>query len=145
MIVELTQQIQCAYTLEELKLAPKNQKGGFRGHGYYNHPCTKWVRESQENFDWAQTHAIALFHEKAYRFGGDHFCKTFLLWTIDNPPTIKNKLMTPFAQAMPDKYKNKNATQAYQDYYNGEKVYDNSGKFMFNWTRREKPKWAKVF
>ena len=31
--------------------------------------------------------------------------------------------LTPFAQAMPDQYKNNNVMQAYRDYYNGEKAY----------------------
>jgi hypothetical protein len=30
------------------------------GKAHHNHPCTKWVLESQANFDWLWTHANAM-------------------------------------------------------------------------------------
>ena len=36
---------------------------------------------------------------------------------------LPNTILTPFAQAMPDEYKNNDPIQAYRDYYNGEKSY----------------------
>ena len=27
---------------------------------FYNHPCTKWVRESDANYDWLIEHGLAL-------------------------------------------------------------------------------------
>ena len=74
---------------------------------HYNHPCTKWIRKSQA--DWCDNH----YHEL-------------------NLPDIG---LTPFAQAMPDKYKNDDAVQAYKDYYNGEKAY------MAEWKNNLIPEW----
>ena len=45
--------------------------------------------------------------------------------------------MTPFAQAMPDKYKHKNAVKAYRNYYNGEKL------SIATWKKRKQPNWVK--
>ena len=35
---------------------------------YYNHPCTKWARESFENYDWLIRHAYALCAEYSRRY-----------------------------------------------------------------------------
>jgi len=51
------------------------------------------------------------------------------MWLVDMP-TYE---LTPFAQAMPDEYKNTKATKAYQDYYVGTKL--NNAK----WTDRAVP------
>jgi len=43
--------------------------------------------------------------------------------------------MTPFAQAMPDTYKNKNAVEAYRAYYLGEKT------GFAEWKNTKTPTW----
>ena len=37
-----------------------------------NHPCTKWVRESSDNYLWLSLHSIQLLKEFTTRFGGSH-------------------------------------------------------------------------
>ena len=93
---------------------------------HYNHPCTKWIRESQANYEWLVSHAYALCDEYFYRYDKNHKSIHVIAWCANN----SNKLsldqelgLTPFAQAMPDEYKNDDAVQAYRDYYNGEKAY----------------------
>ena len=83
-----------------------------------NHPCTKWVRESRENYKWAATHFFGLANQYQIRFGKMH--KTFkdhgvFLW--ERPELIEAESLTPFAQAMPDNYKDGCAVTAYQTYY----------------------------
>ena len=43
--------------------------------------------------------------------------------------------LTPFAQAMPEEYKNDCAIKAYRAYYNGEKAY------FATWKTRKTPEW----
>ena len=92
---------------------------------HYNHPCTKWARESQSNYEWLLTHAYALCDEYSSRYNKTHKSLETIDWcnihySELNMPDIG---LTPFAQAMPDQYKNANVMQAYRDYYNGEKAY----------------------
>lgn len=46
------------------------------GTGHMNHPCSVWVRQSIDNFTWAETHARALDAEWAYRFDSFHSSAT---------------------------------------------------------------------
>jgi hypothetical protein len=94
---------------------------------YYNHPCTKWVRESQANYEWLLTHAYGLCEEYFLRYGKIH--KLGLDQELG---------LTPFAQAMPDEYKNDDVVQAYRNYYNGEKAY------FAKWKSQLVPDWFGV-
>ena len=52
------------------------------------------------------------------------------------PANIKvSNSMTPFAQAMPDQYKQENAVEAYRSYYLGEKTY------FAEWKNTDTPSW----
>jgi hypothetical protein len=103
---------------------------------HVNHPCSIWARESKENFLWLCRFGEALQNEYYYRYGKTHksyytirACERY----IDCFPSSG---LTPFAQAMPDKYKNEDAVKAYRDYYNGEKQH------LFKWKNRDKPHWT---
>lgn len=103
---------------------------------HYNHPCTIWARNSYSNFEWLAAHGLALAQEYTHRYKKTHKSQTVIQWCIDNMwlvdmPTYE---LTPFAQAMPDKYKNIKATKAYQDYYIGTKLSN------AKWTNRVVPK-----
>ena len=67
-------------------------------------------------------------------FDQDKF-KAVIEWCLDNVSKIdiQNSYITPFAQAMPDKYKSENAVKSYINYYIGEKL--NNAK----WTNRNIP------
>ena len=93
---------------------------------YYNHPCTKWARESQANYEWLLVHAYSLCEEYFLRYGKVHKSLDAIDWCDNNSHKLgldQRLGLTPFAQAMPDEYKNDDAVQAYRDYYNGEKAY----------------------
>ena len=93
---------------------------------YYNHPCTKWSRESQTNYEWLLAHAYGLCEEYFLRYGKIHKSLDAIDWCDNNSHKLglAQKLgLTPFAQAMPDKYKDSDVVKAYRDYYNGEKSY----------------------
>lgn len=102
---------------------------------HLNHPCTKWVRESLSNFYWLYDLTFYLNLEYRKRFNHTYNHKSFDI--IDNFPeyTGIDKGLTPFAQAMPNEYKNNDTVIAYRNYYRSEKSH------LFNWKNRDKPEW----
>ena len=104
---------------------------------FYNHPCTIWARESQENYEWLLTHAYAMCQEYTRRYGKVHKSIDAIEWGGKNYIKLQlpQKGLTEFAQAMPEQYKNKCSVTAYRSYYNGEKA------GFATWKKRETPKW----
>jgi hypothetical protein len=100
-----------------------------------NHPCAKWVRESLSNFNWLYDATFYLNLEYRYRFNHKVNHKSFDLIDSLPQPNIDDIGLTPFAQAMPDKYKNENAVIAYRRYYVFEKSH------LFSWAKRPVPEW----
>tara|TARA_R100000664_G_scaffold33096_1_gene49346 strand:- start:584 stop:1066 length:483 start_codon:yes stop_codon:yes gene_type:complete len=107
---------------------------------FYNHPCTKWARESVENYEWLLNHAYAMCQEYTRRYGKVHKSLNAIGWCGSNyhKLNIPSKGLTPFAQAMPEEYKNDCSVTAYRSYYNGEKAY------FAKWTKRETPNWFQI-
>lgn len=105
-----------------------------------NHPCTVWTVQSTHNYSWLYVHGLALCAEYTFRYGKVHSMQTLYNDFLSKVPIalIKNfkNALTPYAQAMPDKYRNsEDAILAYRNYYINEK-----NKFA-KWTRREVPMW----
>ena len=92
----------------------KTEKGAFR-----NHPCTKWVAESDHNIQWLIQHGISLCEEYTYRYNKKHSCERSIrlagyLYQWGCPDKH-----TPFARAMPDEWKYDTSiatTEAYKRY-----------------------------
>ena len=100
-----------------------------------NHPCTIWARESLSNYNWLVRLTRLLNYEYRYRYDKDINHKSYDLVKTLPIPDLPDIGLTPFAQAMPDQYKNKNAVKAYRDYYINEK------SSFLTWTKRKKPTW----
>ena len=98
-----------------------------------NHPCTIWARESLSNYNWLVRLTRLLNYEYRYRYEKDVNHKSYDLVKTLPIPDLPDIGLTPFAQAMPDQYKNKNAVKAYRDYYINEK------SSFLTWTKRKKP------
>ena len=83
-----------------------------------NHPCTKWVRESMDNYMYLLDLAFNLNEaaKERYKRKTDHKS-----WTVIETlpfPTLPDRGLTPFAKAMPEQFKNiPDAVQAYREYY----------------------------
>ena len=108
------------------------------GKGHMNHPCSKWVRESVENYKWLCKLGIELCDEKMYRWpkNKQHSCLGHLQILQKNiPVNLPNIEQTKFALAMPDENKTNNAVESYQKYYKNDK------QKLVKWTNRETPKW----
>lgn len=89
---------------------------------HINHPCTLWAGTSKCNYRWLLTHAKALCEEYTKRYNKIHACQELIDGILSFvPESIPDTGLTPFVQAMPDKYKNEDPVQAYRDYYIGEK------------------------
>ena len=85
--------------------------------GYAHHPCTVWAGETQSNFTWLSVHARTLCKEYRRRFGKMHACEFPIMVMSGMAKRIPVGKRTPFAQAMPDEYRNDDAVKAYQAYY----------------------------
>ena len=78
----------------------RTEKGAFR-----NHPCTKWVAESDDNIQWLLQHGLSLCEEYTYRYGKRHSCQSSLLLAALTYQHGCPEDHTPFARAMPDEWK----------------------------------------
>jgi hypothetical protein len=102
---------------------------------HINHPCSLWVRESKQNYLWLYSHFRALANEYFFRYDREHLSYTKLRHILRHAPLhITDGSMTPFAQAMPDVYRDSNVLTAYRNYYNAKPI-------KKNWKRRDIPDW----
>lgn len=114
-------------------------KHGWAADGMYrpthkNHPSVVWAGASLSNYYWLIDHGIALCEEYTYRFRRTHKSAAVIDLCYERTPTFEDYSLTPFAQAMPDEFKNPvDAVAAYRAYYLGRKVQQS------RWTRRPAP------
>jgi len=139
MIVESCQMLANAFTLDQLKSAPKTIKGNYRKHSYVNHPCSKWVLESRGNFVWLWDLTQWLIQEYRDRYKKSHSLEKFVIWVLENNGNINfpKTHRTPFVQAMPDEYKDKDVVKAYRNYYLKEKL------IFAQWKNGNVPSWVR--
>ena len=86
------------------------------------HPCTLWAGKSAANWQWLIDHGLAMSEEYTRRYGRVHKSQAVIEWCARLPIKFSDKEQTPFAQAMPQQYKNPCAVTAYRAYYHGEKA-----------------------
>lgn len=104
---------------------------------HINHPCSIWVRKSLSNFLWLKNLSYYLNEEYKYRFKHLNNHKSYDVIKLSPIPNIIDLGLTPFAQAMPEKYKCDDAVTAYRNYYIHEK------KNLLKYTNRQVPNWIK--
>lgn len=103
-----------------------------------HHPCTIWASESLDNWIWLRNLTALLNAEYKYRYEKSNNHKSYDLVATLPLPNIPDIGLTPFAQAMPDKYKHDDAVVAYRNYYVNEK------SDFLKWTKRGAPLWKEV-
>ena len=89
---------------------------------YYNHPSTKWARESLQNYNWLFKYFTSINLEYFTRYKKIH--KTFIKCNnslVNAPIGIPNTGFTQPPQCMPDQYKDKCSIVAYWNYYINDK------------------------
>lgn len=102
-----------------------------------NHPCSIWVRSSIQNYKRLIELTKHLCREYTFRYGKKHLGESVLEIIAEAKVDLPNIGLTPFALAMPDKYKIDNAVGSYRNYYLNDK------RHLFNWKNREIPEWVK--
>jgi hypothetical protein len=99
-----------------------------------NHPCRLWIDKSKSNFEWLKELGLCLCKEYTYRYGKVHKSQAIISDTYC-PITIPDGKLTPFAQAMPNEYKDKDPVKAYRNYYRHAK------QELLIYTKRKPPEW----
>ena len=97
-----------------------------------NHPCSKWVRQSNANYNWLSEHALGIIDEYSLRYGKSHACAPHIKWLRANQPRNipTNDVLTAFAMAFyaKDQAKYKacfvplDPVQSYRNYYKMDKA-----------------------
>tara|TARA_R100000329_G_C7617441_1_gene219299 strand:+ start:299 stop:772 length:474 start_codon:yes stop_codon:yes gene_type:complete len=88
------------------------------------HPCTLWMKRSLGNYRWAMELVKYLNREYKLRYNKETNHRSYDViqqLPVPNPDDIPNGGITPFAQAMPDEYKNNDPVVAYRKYYINDK------------------------
>jgi hypothetical protein len=139
MVVELCQLLSTAhFILDGVQVGYKPT--------HHNHPSSRWVRETSENYRWAFNHFKALCDEFTFRTGKVHKSSEMLYLLEKQPSKIAIAEKTPFAMVMPAEYQKLGVfdqTKAYQGYLNTKlKEWACRDKpIAVQWTRRQKPDW----
>jgi len=132
MILEHTQMLSTA-----IRIHSNDSVEGVYKTVHLNHPCTIWTRHSRSNFLWLCEMTQELFKEYTKRYQKIHKSYSIFQACRDNANCIPDGPLTPFAQAMPDQYKDADAVKAYRAYYMGEK------KAFAKWKLGNIPDWWK--
>lgn len=102
-----------------------------------NHPCSIWVRESIENYDWMCYFSMCLCMEYTSRYGKTHKSQETIEWCCINKPNLNSTgVVSDHPLCMPEKYKSDDVVTSYRSYYLGEKM-----EFA-KWSKSEKPPWV---
>lgn len=139
MCLELAQQLATAvisYGAAESDI-PKNKLGLPYRATHINHPTSKWIRASRNNFEWGVIHSLALCEEYTHRYNKRHACQSPIEQLQSMASLIPDGPLTNFALAMPDEYKMDCPVQSYRNYY----LFDKSQKIAMKWTNRDIPFW----
>jgi hypothetical protein len=100
-----------------------------------NHPCTLWAGKTKENFIWLCELGFSLCEEYTFRYLRRHKCQDVIEFCYKNKSLLPSGSLTPFAQAMPEEYKDADPIIAYRNYYKGAKIN------IASWKLREAPEW----
>lgn len=135
MITETSQMISTNYSL--LVTDDNKEKYDFlMKKCFVNHPCTKWARESRQNYVWLVNLLSFLLKEYEYRYEKKGFERSKKILTLKIPENFNTDKFTQPALALPDDCKiSDDPVLCYREYYRKYK------KHFATWKKREKPYW----
>lgn len=125
MILEYAQLLSTACRLDGLDC-------GYRV-SHINHPCSEWVRESIDNWEYLRELSFHLSEEFKYRYRNDH-ASYYVIKNLEKP-SFKSKGITMPPRCMPTEYKTNDLVISYRNYYIGDKAR------IARWTGRPVPEW----
>ena len=143
-VLECAQMMANCFSLDVLQSAPPNSLGKPRSHSYFNHPVSKWMRQSLGNLLWSIDHAIALECERLYRSYNPHFSMKFINWVADNfdKSNVPDGPQTEFAVAIaPTMQSRQHPLFNLVDSVSKYRLYYKYDKPFVTWTKRQKPEW----
>lgn len=108
---------------------------------HWNHPSTKWVRESIQHYNWLVEHGLEICNEFTKRYGKQHKTQNVLEWLKQNKPNVPNNSFTPPPQCMPDEFKMEDTIEAYKNFYINYKI--KIKKLTYN-KLNNKPEWIRI-
>lgn len=127
MVTESAQILSTVLAKREVIVGPKAT--------HHNHPCVIWAGETRLNYIWLALHFSGQLVEYTARYKRIH-AYTHLVHAYDHfNALIPEGPLTPFAQAMPEQYRQEDAVEAYRAYYKGEKA-----RFA-EWRYSKRPDW----
>ena len=107
---------------------------------HFNHPSTKWTRESIQHYRWLVKHGLEICNEFTIRYGKHHKTQDVLEWLDKNEPNLPDNGFTPPPQCMPVEFKQENTLEAYKRFY----IEDKIAIKKLNWNKlNNKPEWVK--
>ena len=86
---------------------------------HVNHPCAKWVRQCDANYQWLYLLLKELCKEYTYRYEKIHLYERngLLNYLRKSPTNIRYGNLTQFALAMPEEHQTSSAVWSYRSYY----------------------------
>lgn len=93
-----------------------------------HHRCTLWAGETRSNFEWLCEHAFALVEEHGRRYPHTsagvlgHKAGPVIVEAVGYAERVPAGPLTPFAQAMPEVYRDPDPVTAYRAYYINDKA-----------------------
>jgi hypothetical protein len=103
-----------------------------------HHPCSSWVKKSNENYKWLVELTLELCYEYKYRYNKIHKYQQLIIKLKNKNPKVPLATFTEPTQIMPEMYKGTDFILAYRDYYFFEK------HSILQWTKRPTPFWIQV-
>ena len=130
MILEHTQMLSTA-----IRVHSNDTVEGVYKMAHLNHPCSKWTRQTRNNFNWLCEMTEELFQEYTRRYGKQHKSYHIFQTCRNHANIIPEGELTPHAQAMPPEYKDADPVKAYRTYYIKDK------KEFSKWKMGNTPDW----
>jgi len=141
MILETAQLLSSAY-YNDPKINIENfidfpREKGFLKLTHYNHPCTKWTRETIKNWEWLLQLFYELNIEYTFRYNKKHSLFCLFDWFNLHKPNLSEGIFTQFKKAMPQYIIEafSDPVEAYRMYYILEKWH------LADWHPRCNPIW----
>lgn len=115
------------------------------GKGIYrtthkNHPCSIWARQSSDNYRFLCDLGIHIAEEYTFRYGKRHKSLDVIEDCYRNVPQIGGDFTLP-PSCMDSSFIVGDVVSNYRNYYMRDKVFDNRGRIMAKWTKRQRPSW----
>jgi hypothetical protein len=110
---------------------------------HFNHPSTKWTRESIHHYVWLVEHGLEICREFILRYGKHHKTQDVLEWLQANKPNLPDNGFIAPPLCMPDQYKKDDAIDAYRNFY----VKDKLAVKKLDWKKipEKKPLWVSEY